>query len=273
MKVSKIVVYSIKQAFELENFLPFFLLYLLTALSTTTIIFPVINRLPEVMNFKSLKNLAPASINLIFLLFVLVLFYAINIAFEGVIIYITKSRGTFSNGLKYVRKVYPGLLAFTVLILIINSLLSFVPFGFIVSLIIGWFLMFTKASIVIKRDPVELGMMRSVSIVNRNKLETLVLIFLIGIISFLLASLGLFTSFIPMMTTLKEIEIYLRTVNISEEMLMEITKNILIIFRAHYFEFLAFLVILSFFFSIIKVFGIIATTIYFIKSGKIRETF
>lgn len=273
MKVSKIVLYSIRQAFKLENFLPFFLLYLLTALSVATIIFPIIGKLPEIIGFKSLKNLGSAYINVIFLLFVLLLFYVTNIAFEGIMIYVVKSRKTFSNSLKYVKKVYLGLLTFTFLIFIINSLLSLVSFGFIVSLLIGWFLMFTKTSIVIKKDPVEIGMMRSISIVRTNKLETLTLIFLVGVISFLLVSLGLLISFMPMVATLGEIRIYLKTVAVNERMLMEISNNVFMIFRAHYLEFLAFLAILSFFFSVTKVFGIIATTIYFIKGKKTKETF
>jgi len=275
MVVLRIVYRSLIKALNPENFLPFFLLYLMTGICVMIFILPIIDIIPNIMSAEfQTDTLIWNYFNIISLITVLFFVFLIYVWFKGAMICKTRfNKKSFIECVTYVRKVYLGLIAYVGVVFIINSVVSFIPnWASAILWIITWFIMFSEISIVIRKDTVEVAILRSISIVRNNKLQTLILHTLIGFMELFIILVGLFIATIPLAPGLKDARDYLVMVEVkpTEELLFDIVKNLVNIFKFHYFEFLIFLSIASLFTSIASTFNMIARTNYFLIT-KVRR--
>ena len=182
----------------------------------------------------------------------------------------------FERSLRRVRKVILDLIILGIFILMIQGTIAtltyFYPeFSFLLrllSLLIEISLMFSAIGIVVKKDSVEMSILRSIHTFKKNFVSCFVFFIMSNIVSVVIILFGTILSFIFLIPTLSDILDFLKSYELLEAFDVPLLKEITSILKQHYLSFTACMVIFSFFLSLQRVFLITSKTLLFLKLSR-----
>jgi len=271
MGIMEVICKSLKEAFELRRFLPFFLLYLIFSLISLLLLLPIISRAPSIFALPSSFEIKIYYLSLGGILLAFVSTILINIWFSGALVFEIKTKKSFEKCLKLSKEIYLQLFALSLIICILVMLTFFFrEFSFILQCLIDWIFIFALPAVVIKKDSFDFALARSFNIVRKKVFSTLSFWALTRFIMFLIFILSLFFSALILFPIFREVKEFTSVFYGKQLRAQDISLISSSIIRNYHLLILTAFVY-SLFFSIIYVFNLISKTYYFMEiSKKIR---
>jgi len=265
--IIEVILRSLKEAFDLKRFLPFFLLYLIFSLISLILLLPLIARAPSLFANPSSLDFQILYLSLAGIIIALIATLLINIWFSGALVFDLKMKKGFEKCLNFSKKIYPQIFALCLVISILVLITFFFrEFSFILQLLIDWVFLFAFPAVIIKKDSFDFALGRSFNIVRKNIFATFsfwaltrFIIFLIFLVSIFISSIVLFPIFYEVRDLYYAFSQGAKISNVVSASKIVLKNYPLLILEAF---------VISLFLSLMHVFNLISKTYFFVEITK-----